>query len=367
MSKKKESTCGVMEAVMGGMNRDILRLLDANLNRAVEGIRVLEEAARMLRNDSVLTRELKDLRHALVGIVREGGDLDAQLLFARNSEGDVLREGETPSERARAGLDAVIRANAGRAQEAVRSLEEYVKLVRPELSVRFKGIRFGLYDVEKKLALLSRARDLVNDWRLGVLVILDRAEADGLEIGDLARIAADAGAGTLIYRDKRSGGREMLRNAERMVSRCRGQNVACLVNDRLDVSLLASADGILVGAFDLPPGRCREAAGRGFAVGVSLCHAAAGDSGLADDADFVLTGPVRARSEDLAGLDTLVRSAGAPVVAAGSFDDNDIGTVLATGVVGVAVQPGRFDLRGLAGTVSALRGLVESHRGGDAG
>ncbi len=347
---------------MDGMDRQILRLLDANLNRAVEGIRVLEEAARMLGNDSGLTRDLKGLRHALVGIVRDGGDLDAQLLLSRNSEGDVLRDGEIPSERARAGLDAVIRANAGRAQEAVRSLEEYVKLVRPELSVRFKGIRFGLYDLEKRLALLSRIRILVNEFRLGVYVIIDRAETEALDIGDLAHAAADAGAGTVVYRDKHGNDRELFRNAERMVSRCRGQDVTCLVNDRLDVALASGADGVQVGEYDLPSCRCREIAGRDFAVGVSRYHSPIGAYGSPDGADFVISWPVMTSREGLDRFGDLAARAGVPVVAAGWFDEKDVGPILAKGAVGVAMQPGRFEVPGLTAGVSALRAQVESHR-----
>jgi hypothetical protein len=133
------------------MDQEVLRILDANLNRAAEGIRVLEDFARMILNDSRLASELKEIRHR-VGLTcsdLDGGTVG--MVLARDSAGDVLREGETESERTRADLASVIRANARRACEAVRCLEEYGKLALPGVSERFKEIRFSLYDLEKIL------------------------------------------------------------------------------------------------------------------------------------------------------------------------------------------------------------------------
>ena len=134
----------------------VLRLLDANMNRALEGIRVLEETSRMLFDDCDLTKRIKDTRHALVQIIKDEKDLDSLMLFARGSEHDVLRNGNTSSEKTRTDTVSIIRANASRSQEAIRVLEEYIKILYPHLSEKFKKVRFDLYDIEKALALRIR-------------------------------------------------------------------------------------------------------------------------------------------------------------------------------------------------------------------
>ena len=134
----------------------VLRLLDANMNRALEGIRVLEETSRLLFDDCDLTNRIKDTRHALVQIIKDEKDLDSLMLFARDSEHDVLRNGNTISEKTRTDTVSVVRANASRSQEAIRVLEEYIKILYPHLSEKFKKVRFDIYDIEKALALRIR-------------------------------------------------------------------------------------------------------------------------------------------------------------------------------------------------------------------
>src|SRR5437762_1803746 len=116
-----------------------LRLLDANLNRAREGLRVVEDTARFLWNDSRLYRRLRKLRHDLHKITAAKYK---DLLGSRNSQEDA---GRTVKESSRASISSVVSANICRAQEAVRVLEEYSKVFSPRAAVGFKKIRFQLY------------------------------------------------------------------------------------------------------------------------------------------------------------------------------------------------------------------------------
>jgi hypothetical protein len=122
---------------------ELYRVIDANLNRLKEGIRVIEDIARYLRNDKVLASELKSLRHQ-----SRIGDLQ-NLLASRDSVNDVLRP-TVASEMERSDLESVIVANYKRAQESARVLEEMYKIVQPELSETFKNIRYRLYTLEKE-------------------------------------------------------------------------------------------------------------------------------------------------------------------------------------------------------------------------
>src|SRR4051812_21694221 len=104
------------------MDKKVARLLDANLNRAREGLRVLEDTARFLWNDKPLYRNVRTLRHRLHELT--AGHYST-LLRARESVKDPGRELPEPR---RESTTAVVSANVRRAQEAVRVLEEYSKV-----------------------------------------------------------------------------------------------------------------------------------------------------------------------------------------------------------------------------------------------
>jgi len=107
------------------MSRQRLRIIDANLNRAGEGLHLLEDLARLILNDAELTQQLKTIRHELLR-----GDLDfnKQLIQSRNSEGDVGVDIEAPGEEKQRELPIMVVANARRVQEALRVLEELAKV-----------------------------------------------------------------------------------------------------------------------------------------------------------------------------------------------------------------------------------------------
>ena len=126
-----------------------LRIVDANLNRIGEGLRVLEDIARLLLDDAGLSQQLKDMRH---GMVKVGGTLQRQLLQARNSAGDVGADLEVGGEDKQRDLPATVMANARRVQEAMRVMEELAKLPGVNLDgEKFKQARFKLYTIEKEL------------------------------------------------------------------------------------------------------------------------------------------------------------------------------------------------------------------------
>jgi len=118
-------------------------VIDANLNRIKEGIRVIEDIARYIDNNKELASKLKTLRHK-----SKIEDLQ-NLLSSRDSINDVLRP-TVKSEMNRSDVKSIIIANYKRGQESSRVLEEMYKIVEPELSEVFKNIRYELYALEKE-------------------------------------------------------------------------------------------------------------------------------------------------------------------------------------------------------------------------
>ena len=121
----------------------LYRVIDANLNRLKEGVRVIEDIARYINNDKALASKLKEVRHQ-----SRIDDLQ-NLLNSRDSVNDVLRPTVT-SEMNRDSLESIIIANYKRAQESSRVLEEIYKIVDPALSENFKSLRYALYQLEKE-------------------------------------------------------------------------------------------------------------------------------------------------------------------------------------------------------------------------
>ena len=128
------------------LSPELFRVIDANLNRLKEGIRVIEDIMRYRDNNKELSKKLKELRHkARIDETRE-------LLLHRDSINDVLRA-SSQSELNRSDIVSVLTANFKRGQESARVLEELFKLENIKYSENFKYIRYELYNLEKEIVL----------------------------------------------------------------------------------------------------------------------------------------------------------------------------------------------------------------------
>jgi len=128
------------------LSPELYRVIDANLNRLKEGIRVVEDIMRYRDNNKTLSKKLKELRHkARVHETKE-------LLLHRDSINDVLRA-SSQSELNRSDTMSILTANFKRGQESARVLEELYKLQNIEYSEKFKYIRYELYNLEKEIIL----------------------------------------------------------------------------------------------------------------------------------------------------------------------------------------------------------------------
>ncbi len=124
------------------MEPKLLRLLDANINRLKEGIRVVEDIYRYIFDDKEISAALKEIRHrAFINLYKEA-------LKQRETETDVLRD-SIQSELKRDSLEDIVISNFKRAQESARVLEESLKLADVSESEKFKQIRYELYRLEK--------------------------------------------------------------------------------------------------------------------------------------------------------------------------------------------------------------------------
>ncbi len=315
------------------------RILDANLNRAREAARVMEDYARFVLDDPAGCALLKRLRHDLAAWERA---LPADvLLAARDTPADVGTAISTDSERLRAGPREVLSAAARRLQEALRTVEEYLKTLRPEMAAQVQAMRYRVYELEQRLSLRGTRAAAFARVRLYVLITAALCRGDWLET---AEAAIRGGAGCLQLREKQMSDRVLLERARRLAALCREHGALCIINDRPDLAVLADADGVHLGQEDLPAPRARRIVGPDRLIGVSTHDAGQLEAALQAGPDYVAVGPVFASptkpQDHVPGpplLGAAVARSPVPVVAIGGIDAGNLGILVQAGARCVCV------------------------------
>lgn len=321
----------------------LLRVLDASINRASEGLRTLEDYARFVLDDGARSAVAKTLRHDLTRAIerlpRE------ERILARDTAGDCGTSITTAAETKRETAAAVCQAAAVRTQQALRSIEEYGKCLDPEMARQVEAIRYRCYTFAASLELVSQRRNRLSDARLYVLVDAQPSE----EIFDKQmRELILAGADVIQLRDKHASDRILLQRA-RQAMRITHELAAkhyCLfiVNDRPDLAVAVSADGVHVGQDELPVKVVRQLVGPEMLIGVSTHDMDQVGQAVSGGTDYIGCGPTFASRtkafEHFPGLEFLRRVAASvslPAFAIGGINLHNISDVPATGIERVAV------------------------------
>ncbi len=317
-----------------------LRLLDAASNRAREAFRVIEDYLRFVLDDSFLTEQCKALRHdlttALVAIPAEAR------LMARDTQADVGTQLTNANEASREDREAVLAAGFGRLQEALRSLEEYGKLVDPRFGEQIKQLRYRSYTLQRATTSTRRGTQYLDTSHLYIL--LD-GKATLSEFRQLAESLVAAGADILQLRDKHSTDRELLGRARILREITAGSEALFIMNDRPDLAALSRADGVHVGQDELCVKDVRQIVGPKMLVGVSTHSVEQARQAVLDGADYIGVGPVFASGTKefphFPGT-ALLRDVSAeirlPAFAIGGITCENLGEVLAAGCTRVAVS-----------------------------
>lgn len=197
---------------------------------------------------------------------------------------------------------------------------------------------------------------------LKLYLATDRGLTAGRDLGELVAEAVAAGVTLVQLRDKHAGGQELYETACRLRAVTRRLGVPLIINDRVDVMLAAGADGVHVGATDLPLAHVRALA-PGRLVGYSVTGAVDLDVARRGGADYVGIGPVFVTSTKpdaspalgLAGLRQLAAAAGLPCVAIGGITPANCAAVLAAGAEGVCVISAILGQADVAAAVKRFR------------
>lgn len=339
--RAEHATAGDRSAATAGA----WRAIDASANRAGEAVRVIEDTLRFMLDDPFLTQVAKDLRHDLAAVLMQG---DLRLRSAlRDVAGDVGAGSRAAAALGRASPSDLLAANAARAAQALRSIEECAALVAPDMAAAFERIRYRLYTLERAAVGAARAADRLAGVRLCVLTDGRENEA---AFSSLLESLFSVGVQMIQIRDKAlsmpslvARVRTALAIARRYAHDGRGRPLV-VVNDRADVAAAVAADGVHTGADDLPTPLVRRVVGPQSLSGRTAHSRGEAEAAVLEGADYLGVGPcfptvtkqfnVFASREFLRGV---ADSIGLPTFAIGGITLERLPEVTALGIRRVAV------------------------------
>ena len=355
----------------------VFRILDAAINRAGEGLRVVEDYLRMVIADAHLSRQLKLLRHDLTAAV---ANIDsASRIAARDSEQDVGRtiqtdaeyERKSSTETAGSGIPsiALVQANLARVQQSLRSIEEFSKTVDIDVAKQVEQLRYRAYTLEK--AILTTVLSLRNLAEARLCVLIEavgfheqghQAVGDHSALIDLVTQLVESQVSLIQLRDKRLNDRQLVSAGLAIAKVTRGTGTRFIMNDRADLALASKADGVHLGQTDLMVADARKIMGAARMIGVSTHSIEQARQAVLDGANYIGVGPVFPSATKTfsspVGLSLVKQVADEillPAFAIGGINLENVESVMHAGLTRVAVSAAVAQASNPRNAASALR------------
>ena len=315
------------------------RIIDVNLNRSTEALRVLEEISRFILDNEKITSELKLLRHQLLNIF----DLQySSFMESRNTEEDVGREIFNPS--LRNNLLDIHKANFKRLQQALRVLCEYSQIKDKNIHFLDK-IRYNSYTLEKQMFTeLSQKFKKIRLENKNLYLVTDRTKFNN-DNDFLDAIGASLKGGTQIVqlREKTASAREFTELAKKARELCAIYNAVFIINDRADIALAAGADGVHLGQDDIDIHNARHILGNDAIIGISTHCPDQAIKAVKEGADYIGVGPVFTtptkpgrKSVGLEYVQWASENVDIPWFAIGGINTDNAGEVISSGAARIA-------------------------------
>jgi thiamine-phosphate pyrophosphorylase len=343
----------------------VLRLIDANLNRAREGLRVMEDYARFVLNDASLGEALKRNRQRLASATQDVAEV---AIVHRDTQADIGKTFDASDAPPRESLRDVVTAAGKRVGEALRAIEETLKTIDPRAASLVESSRYTHYELEQAIALtFNPFADRLKAMRL--YVIVTEAACGGRSWVDVTRAALAGGADILQLREKSLEGGELLKRARVFVAMCREAGALSIINDRADIARLSDADGVHVGQGDLHVADARAIVGPRKLVGVSTHTIDDARRAAEDGADYIGVGPLFKSStkprDFVSGLEfakQVANEIALPAVGIAGITLENVAQVRATGLKAVAVTSAIVGAPDVEAATRAFRAALQVDR-----
>lgn len=315
------------------------RIIDANINRATEAARVLEEITRFYFEDEELSSELKNIRHEICSKTNKCYE---ELLSSRDTVNDIGINIENPSKRK--DLISIFKANIKRLQQALRALSEYSCEVDIDAKI-FEELRYNSYTLEQKI--WEKLSMNINKYRLQDKKLYLVTNSDSFENDDdfLNAVASSLKGGVQILqlREKKASATRIIELGKKVRELCSIYSALFIINDRVDIAKIVEADGVHLGQDDVDIHSAREILGANSIVGISTHSPEQATKAQQDGADYIGVGPVFETPTKLGrqavGLDFAnwtSKNIEIPFFAIGGINLDNIQSVLDSGATRVA-------------------------------
>ena len=313
----------------------IYQIIDANLDRAREGLRVLEDWARFGLGENDFVVKIKNFRQIL------GKNHLEVYKQSRNHIEDQCK-GLTHQEQIKRGTpEQIISSNSGRIQEALRVIEEFSRLHNHELSKIASEIRYEIYTLEIDLLKLSKFKNSQKILRENDLYIITDQKENLLEI---IEEILQAGVKIIQHRFKTGTDKDHLQEAIQIKNLCKKYNSLFIINDRVDIALASNADGIHLGQDDLDLKTARKLLGYSKIIGISANNKIDISNAIKGGCDYIGVGPVfeteTKKNKKPIGLEKikeLTKDLNIPWFAIGGIKSNNISYLKSNGFKKVAL------------------------------
>ncbi len=310
----------------------IYRILDANLDRGREGLRIIEEWCRFGLDNPQLAQECKQLRQELANWHT------SELRAARDTPGDPGTQLSHPQEETRSSVTSLLQANFCRVEEAFRVLEEYGKLYKPGMGQAFKQMRYQVYTLETNMMGYQRHQLL---WRSHLYLV---TSSNCENLFETVEATLKGGLTLVQYRHKTADDIIRLEEAKKLKELCQTYGALFIVNDRIDIALAVNADGVHLGQQDTPVAIARQLLGPQRLIGRSTTNSGEMQKAIAEGVDYIGVGPVyqtpTKQDKPAVGLEYVKHAANncsIPWFAIGGIDTNNINDVIDAGASRIAV------------------------------
>jgi thiamine-phosphate pyrophosphorylase len=326
------------------MNTETLQIVDVNINRITEGLRVIEEIARFVIKDEQLTKQIKTERHKIRKLSKK-----IETLECRDTSKDLGKKKDFDTYSYKNILELINR-NFKRAQEGCRVIEEFTKLLDISLSSDIKEMRFKIYDIEKTMNIkLSKYLPAKNDIDFSFYVIIDKQyiQNNPYSLTNIVTDLCENGATIVQLREKLTEAKSFLEDALLVRKITQKFNIPFIVNDRLDIAFAVNADGVHLGETDIPIQYAKKLFS-GKIIGSSANTVEKAQNAEKMGADYLGVGclfPSKTASKPIIPLNILSKiksTVHIPVLGIGGITLNNIAQVLSTKVDGICVAGDLF-------------------------
>lgn len=317
------------------MNLDF-SLIDANINRAKEGTRVLEDFCRFVLRNQGFFVELKKIRHELDKL--EFYPASCLILRSRDlGQGEVVQE-----EYSRYSSWDIIRSSSRRTEESLRVLEEFAKIYNRESAYQFENLRYKIYELELKILMQTPHFWLRKYFEDGVVYpISDSAD----EIIWLV----EHGAKIIQLRDKESSRADIYKKAKYLCEYLKNREekrhkALLIIDDDIEMASVLPVAGVHLGQDDGKIEQTRKILGCNKIIGKSNHSLEQIKKSAEDGADYLSVGPVFAtptkEGRPAVGLEVVKQAAKIicqPWLAIGGINKENINEIKNVGAKNFAV------------------------------